>query len=438
MFCALGRNLVLLVMVAPFALAYLREAGSTERQPLEGAYRATAPGVAADSPLLAPGGEVTVCSGGPRSVVVIAEHQLALAVREELTRFETDICDDGYAVIELRDDFAAPTELRSRLAQIHSRPGVGLAGALLIGDIPHAYQWIEFRPTNPAIPATTQEVISLQYYADLDGVFSRSAGYVSPGGHTHSFDEHTGAIDWEIWVGVLPLHDDSREKTAESLRRYFTRNHVYRATAPAFARPFLEINEHFSPANQSESDAMLSGLLTGQYAWTPLSALPAARVYFDSPFAGISVAAGYASLAAGGADLTVVDAHGFWGASGQLSIADVESDPVHTTFFWSNGCAVGDIDRPANFLTSIVYSATSSVLAAKGTTNDSGGMGTNATGFFGHNVATAMAAGASLGDAVLSHVNVPLAWPWSLSREFHYATPIIVGDPTLRLPSQQR
>lgn len=47
--------------------------------------------------------------------------------------------------------------------------------------------------------------------------------------------------------------------------------------------------------------------------------------------------------------------------------------------------------------------------------------------------ATAMSRRMSLGEAILSHVNVPLINPWAESREFHFATAIILGDPTLRL-----
>lgn len=70
---------------------------------------------------------------------------------------------------------------------------------------------------------------------------------------------------------------------------------------------------------------------------------------------------------------------------------------------------------------------------AKGTTNNSGGMGNNQDGFFGRNVATALSQGDSLGAAIRRHVNVPLLYPWNESREFHLATSIILGDPTLKL-----
>jgi hypothetical protein len=73
------------------------------------------------------------------------------------------------------------------------------------------------------------------------------------------------------------------------------------------------------------------------------------------------------------------------------------------------------------------------VLVAKGTTNNSGGMGNNRNGFYGRNVATALSQGDGFGAAIRSHVNVPLIYPWNEDREFHFATSVVLGDPTLKL-----
>jgi hypothetical protein len=308
-----------------------------------------------------------------------------------------------------------------------------LEGAIFVGDLPRAYQWVTIEFANPDIPPLSEEVISFQYYSDLDGIFRASEGYVSPGGHEHSFDEHVGDVDWEIWIGVLPVYKGDPTLTAEAVNRYFAKNHSYRVGGYELPRRFLQVNEHHSASTPEEHDFLLNAMRTGQYAWTPFSNTPDARLYFDSPSAGLTVGQGYADLSAGVADFTVLDAHGYWGASGGLTIPWVETNPVKTAFLWSNGCAVGNLDYADNFLTSVLYSSTSDVLVAKGTTNDSGGMGNNENGFFGHNIATAMAGGSSLGNAILGHVNVPLVWPWSDSREFHFATAIIVGDPTLSL-----
>jgi hypothetical protein len=244
---------------------------------------------------------------------------------------------------------------------------------------------------------------------------------------------HTGNVDWEIWIGVLPMYKGEHALSIEALNAYFIKNHAYRIGDYVIPRAFLHISEHFSASTMSEHNQILTAMRSGTYAWTPFSLDPTALLDFDSPPGGISVADGYANLSAGMADFTVGDAHGYWGAHGSLDIAWVESNPIRTVFFWSNGCSVGNLDFADNFLTSVAYSPTSLVLVAKGTTNNSGGMGTNSLGFFGHNIATAMAGGSSFGDAILSHVNVPLIHPWADSREFHFATVVVIGDPTLVL-----
>jgi hypothetical protein len=375
---------------------------------------------------------VEACKGS-QTIALLIDPALVVAIRTGLDQFEKDLCADDYTVIERRADFAAPAQVRNYLATVYARPGADMVGTILIGDIPHAYQWVTLVSTNPSIPSTSEEVISFQYYADLDGVFGASAGYTSPGKHQYSFDTHTGNLDWEIWVGVLPVYKGDAARTADALGRFFAKDHAYRTSGSSIPRGFLEVAEHFTAKTAAQSTQLMNDLRTGQYAWTPFSSTAGARIYFDSPPASLSVAQGYADLAAGVADFTDIDAHGYWGASGQLTIAKVESTPVRTLFFWSNGCAIGDLDHLDNFLTSILYSPTSAVLVAKGTTNDSGGMGTNAHGYFGHNVATSLAAGKTLGQALLDHVNAGLIPPWSESREFQFATGVVLGDATLKL-----
>jgi len=317
--------------------------------------------------------------------------------------------------------------VRNWLASTRAARNNQVAGAILIGGIPYAYQYYETHPTNPSIPVEQLETISYQFYADLDGLFSASQGYVSPGGHTYSYDTHTGNLDWEIWIGVLPLYQGDYEATADALIHYFANNHAYRTAQPGATFVYMEIDEHSHATTLLEHNQILQGLQTGQYAWTPFSSAPNALFYFDSPPAGLTVAQGYAALSAGSADFTVAGTHG----SGSINTAWALSNNVDTAFFWSDGCAVADLDNPNNFLTAMVYSPLSTIVIARGSTQNSGGMGTNTNGYFGHNIATALSSGTSFGDAILSHVNVPLIWPWSTEREFHFAPNIVLGDPTL-------
>jgi hypothetical protein len=374
-----------------------------------------------------------VCKEGTLAVALLLDPALEEGIRARLNRFEEDLCAAGYSVVERLSNLDTPPEIRTYLTNLHTATGGSLAGTIMIGDLPYAYQFLTTTYANPNIPPTSQELISFQYYTDLDGVFESSSGYVSPGENEYSYDLHSGNTDWEIWVGVLPMYKGDYAQTIEALNSYFDRNHAYRAGQYAVPRVFMQITELHSAATSEEHDQQLAILMTGQYPWTPFSNTPDALFYFNSSATGLTVAQGYVAMSAGRADFVVADAHGYWGGHGQIDVAWVEANPVNTTFFWSNGCAVGNLDYADNFLAAMLYSPTSTVLVARGSTNNSGGMGTNENGFFGHNIATAMSQGQSMGQAVLSHVNVPLRWPWSDHRELHFAPNVILGDPTLGL-----
>jgi hypothetical protein len=374
-----------------------------------------------------------MCRGGERVVVLLVDPRLFGGIQAGLEQFGGDLCKDGYTAIRRLSDFATPAEARAYLAQLYGQSNRKLIGAIVIGDLPHAYQWVTLKSSNPAIPSSSEELISFQYYSDLDGKFEASAGYQSAGKHPFSFDLHSGDLNSEVWVGLLPIYKGDVARTIDALNRYFAKNHAYRLGQSELPRAFLEISEHFMSSTTAQDTTFINGMRTGVYAWKPFSGAANARFYIDSSTPGLSLDQGYAALAAGAADFAVLDAHGWYKASGRLSIDWVESKPVRTIFFWSNGCAVGNIDYADNFLSSVLYSPTSTVLVAKGTTNDSGGMGNNANGFFGANIASAMSGKLSLGEAILSHVNVPLIKPWADSREFQIATTIVLGDPTLRL-----
>jgi hypothetical protein len=365
---------------------------------------------------------------GNRSVDIVVEPALLVSIRTGLSQFEADLCTGGYNTVEHTTGFANPSALRTYLQGLHGAPNRNLVGVILIGDMPHAYQWVTLHSANPM----SEEAISFQYYADLNGTFAKSPTYTSPGGHVSSYDLHSGDVDWEIWVGVLPRYKGDLPQTSAAINRYFAKNHAFRTRQLQLPNVFLEIDEFFHATTLAEHNNHMAAMRSGTYSWTPYSNAAGALLYFDSPPGGLSVHQGYTDMQNGVADFTVTGTHGFWGASGELTIATVETNPVQTLFFWSSGCAIGNLDHADNFLTSVLYSPTSDVLIAKGTTNNSGGMGNNSNGFYGHNIATALAAKEAYGDAILGHVNVPLIAPWSGDREFHFGTVVILGDPTLR------
>jgi hypothetical protein len=376
--------------------------------------------------------EYQVCAG-ERMLALLVDPDLEADIRAGLDLFENDLCTAGYAVTENRTDFATPVEIRSYLASLYDQSAASLTGAILIGDQPHAYQYLYTVYANPNIPPREEEAISFQYYADLDGIFRASEGYTSLGGYEFSYDIHEGEVDWEIWIGVLPVFNANLGQTGLAINRYFAKNHAYRSGETDLPQGFLEISEHFVSSSAGDDSSYLAGMTSGEYAWTPLSSAPDARLYFDSFDAARTVDQGYADLAAGVADIAVLDAHGSPAASGRIDLRWVRTHGLRTVLLWSNGCSVGNLDVENNFLTTALYDEGSTVLIAKGTTNDSGGMGTNANGFFGHNLATGIASGLSLGEALLGHVNVPLRYPWSQDRELHFGTAVLLGDPTLVL-----
>ncbi len=372
-----------------------------------------------------------ICEENLTTVAVLVDPNLVESIKPGLSQFESDLCGAGYSVIESTNNFLSPPEVRAYLSNLYAESDHMLEGAIFIGEFPHAYQWVISASANPNIPATTEETISFQYYSDLDGVFSASPTYRSPGNHEFSYDIHEGDMDWEIWTGVLPYYKGSLFETANVINRYFAKNHAYRMGESLIPSAFLEINELNSATSQTEQDNLLGLMQNGSTAWIPFSNSWNAHLFVNGP--SLSIDDGYQKLIEGVADFTVTDAHGQVERSGQIDISWVESNPINTIIFWTTGCSTGNIDNQDNFITSIVYSPTSEVLLGVGTTNDSGGLGTNENGFFGQNIATALSQRKSFGQAILSHVNAPLIDPWSESREFHFATVIFVGDPTLQI-----
>ena len=361
------------------------------------------------------------------AVVVLVEPELSPHIRESVSMFVTDLCASGYSAGAVASSFATPTQLRQTLRAVYGL-SEGLQGAVLVGAFPRAYQYVQLFGVYPA----AEEAISYQFYSDLDGNFSASSGYSSPGGHEFSYDVHDGAVDWEIWIGVLPRQGDLAASAA-SIIAYFAKNHAYRVGANPLPRRFLQVSELTRATTPAEEDVWLQGL---REEWAPWSDAPDALNYFDRPSGVLGVWDGYTSLTTGVADFFHGAAHGWPGGHGRLTIAWVRSNAIRVTFFWSDGCSVANLDVTPNLMTEILYSPSSLVVAGKGTTNNSGGLGTNEDGPFGSNIARRMDHGENLGQAVVYHVNVPLLPGWVANREFLFGTLVLLGDPTLTVGPQ--
>jgi hypothetical protein len=136
---------------------------------------------------------------------------------------------------------------------------------------PRAYQWVTSRSSNPSFPATSDEVISYQYYSDLDGVFDSSPTYRFPWRPQLVLRSAHGEVNWEIWTSVLPLYRDSVGLTIQALNRYFAKNLAYRTTPRTIPRAFLQVSEHWDAKTLAEQETFMAQMRDGQFSWTPFS-----------------------------------------------------------------------------------------------------------------------------------------------------------------------
>lgn len=255
-------------------------------------------------------GENVICWEGYPVILLIVESVLKSEIQSELDQYSEDLCKSGYDVIIMKSEMETPTLVRAYLQDMYQNTEERLIGAILIGNIPYAYQWYRVTYTNPDIPPREDEVISYQYYEDLNGEFKASSGYVSPNGNSYSYDVHQGDLGWEIWVGILPSYGVNRQDTIDNLKKYFAKNHSYRIGAYTIPPGYLEIYEFYTADSKTRHDDILKNIQTGKYAWTPFSNGKNAYIFFDSPTQGLSVDQGYQALSEGFAHFTVTGVHG--------------------------------------------------------------------------------------------------------------------------------
>jgi hypothetical protein len=144
----------------------------------------------------------TLCNGGNRAVLLLVEKDLLRDLRAPLDRFGDDLCAAGYTALE-SIDLHTPAEVRTFLASVYGQSTPALNGTILIGNLPHAYQFVTAHSSNPSIPSTNEEVISFRIMP-TSMAFLEERGLCVPGGRQYSYDMHTGEVDWEIWIGALP------------------------------------------------------------------------------------------------------------------------------------------------------------------------------------------------------------------------------------------
>lgn len=143
-------------------------------------------------------------------VLVIVNSNLYSLIQSSIGQYEDDLIDEGFSTDVVLWSGGNHYDLRTYL---QSRFSEGLAGALLIGNLPVA--WFEY--DNAEFPCDL-------YLMDLDGTWQ---DFDIDG----LLDNHTdggGDVSPEIWIGRLDPSRLTWDGQAQLLGNYFTKNHDYR------------------------------------------------------------------------------------------------------------------------------------------------------------------------------------------------------------------
>jgi hypothetical protein len=139
-------------------------------------------------------------------VCVLVNPNIYDAVVTSLAQWTADVESEGWSVVVYSASFPDPSSLRSHLAGL-ANP----AGCLLIGDFP--IPWYEIGAKQFPFDV---------YYMDLNGTWTDND-------LDGMYDEHTGAVEPEIWIGrLLASNLDFGDDEVALLNNYFAKNHAYR------------------------------------------------------------------------------------------------------------------------------------------------------------------------------------------------------------------
>jgi hypothetical protein len=170
-------------------------------------------------------------------IAVVVEDGLYPSIKTKLQRLIAGLQAEGWTVLLNRFGAGTPQNLRSyfRTRSREITKG-GLAGALLIGDIP--YVIYELNQTWDGTYYEYEDFPCDLFYMDVDGSWSdaKTDGVVQPG--NGKYDTRSGDIGLEIWVGRMRTANLScLGAEAAVLNNYFEKDLAYRAgklvTAPA-------------------------------------------------------------------------------------------------------------------------------------------------------------------------------------------------------------
>ena len=142
-------------------------------------------------------------------VLVVVHSSIYTAIEASLEQYAVDLEKEGFSVnivetSQLQSE--TPQEIRSILQDNLKN---NLVGALFVGDVPEV--WFE---------VGNERVLTDMYFKDLNGQWVDSDG-------DGVFDEHSGDVSPEIWVGRLKASTIAGDEVS-LIRNYFVKNHRYR------------------------------------------------------------------------------------------------------------------------------------------------------------------------------------------------------------------
>jgi len=161
-------------------------------------------------------------------MAVIINTDLYPQIAAAIDQYVLDLTSEGYSVNVYTTAGGNPEDLRSFL---QARYAEGMAGCLLIGDLP--VPWYEHEEEQ--FPADL-------FYMDMNGVFTDADS-------DDMYDGHTGDVAPEIWMGRLtasPLTMGSADE-ASLVQEYFAKNHLYRTgSLPVNNRALVYIDDDWA------------------------------------------------------------------------------------------------------------------------------------------------------------------------------------------------
>lgn len=370
-----------------------------------------------------------LCEASPKAVALLIDPVMAAAVEDSLAVYVADLQADSYRVVSHVVTETNPPAIRSYLQQLRISESNALVGAVIIGSVPLPRARFPYA-------AMQYEGVSMQYYGDLDGQ------YTLLDTNLWVFGNHSGAMESEIWISILPPFGETNE-TAAAIQSYLRRNHLYRMglNRPAAGSLFPLIGSSFTTTNlyQYQVDVILGVAPdSAQWAWDPLvrrgRVLVAPDNYLDDPVRYPDSAVIFTNLiTSGDYDVLVSSTHGSpWGI-GMYGMDYLTSTLLNVNYWFEGGCSTCDFDIIPNFGFTALYSPTSRILTYMGATTDQGGLGGTADGYFPKVISTGLSQGKSVGEAILTVLSKPLTATYSSQREYYRAQHVLLGDGTLRL-----